>query len=433
MMYSFESSLGEKIRILKITEEGCADHSIEILDIINIIPFIHWNVEDLLSHKEDYYHNKWNYSYYAINDEDEIVGVLIAYFRLADGKHIFDSLYLHRLAVRPDYQNRGIGTEMLSYFVNAAFHEIPWLLNITAQTNQNDRNEYVIQFYHKFGFRDMYQVDYPEKTDILMMLERHRYNINLKYHFLRKSDFLAHPRFPGCFEVPLIFFASTNPKKKEIVQFIFHNYNIEVKFVKSPIELTEPQIEAPDLEEERKLVSYPLKLVSRFVNDNYPYTIEDTMLFVEYFNNGDKWELPGFDTKRWLRQMGLDGFLKIMGNTNSRKAKFVSQVGAYVKSHTYYYGRGEINGRIALAKSIVSKPLYGTYPYFFHLIFIPDGENKTLAEMNMFEYAKYDYMRKAIKELIEQIAHDDSFIRNRQYTIFDYYSEETSYEKSSIN
>ena len=182
--------------------------------------------------------------------------------------------------------------------------------------------------------------------------------------------------------------------------------------------MIEPQIESADLEEERKLVSVPLKMVSRFIS-TVPYIVEDTMLFVEYFNrNNEQWELPGLDTKRWLRQMGLEGMLEIMGDTKRRKAKFVSQTGAYIKSSTYCYGRGEIQGRIANEVSVVSKPRYGTYPYFFHLIFIPDGANKTLAEMDMHEYAKYDYMRKSIVQLIDEI--EKSGELQRHYTLFDY-------------
>jgi inosine/xanthosine triphosphate pyrophosphatase family protein len=97
------------------------------------------------------------------------------------------------------------------------------------------------------------------------------------------------------------------------------------------------------------------------------------MLFVEFFNViGEQWELHGLDTKRWLRQMGLDGFLGILGNTNRRKAKFVSQTGAYFKSEKYFYGRGEVCGSISYKKAEVLTPQYGTYPYFFHLLFIPD-------------------------------------------------------------
>ena len=120
--------------------------------------------------------------------------------------------------------------------------------------------------------------------------------------------------------------------------------------------------------------------------------------------------------------MGLDGFLDIMGNTKFRKAKFVSQTGAYVESNKYFYGRGEIEGTIAYKKSEITVPSYGTYPYFFHLLFIPNGSNKTLAEMDMHEYAQYDYMRQSIVNLISELSTLKSF--ERQCTLFDYIKED---------
>ena len=415
----------EKIYIEQLDDLIVKNHCEEILGLVNIIPHISWDTAELMSQDEDYYNNKWNYSYVIVNEKKEIIGIIVAYFRVADEKHIFDSLYLHRLAIAPKYQNQGIGTQAINYFINKAYEQIPWLLNISVQTNDTADNQKVINFYKNIGFKEMYNIYYPDKKDILMLFEKHQKESlikrNKRYHSLN----LKHPRLSLCIEgeknnnvLPTIYFASTNAKKREIVHFIFNNYNIEVSFVKPPIELIEPQIESADLEEERKLVSVPLKMVSRFIS-TVPYIVEDTMLFVEYFNrNNEQWELPGLDTKRWLRQMGLEGMLEIMGDTKRRKAKFVSQTGAYIKSSTYCYGRGEIQGRIANEVSVVSKPRYGTYPYFFHLIFIPDGANKTLAEMDMHEYAKYDYMRKSIVQLIDEI--EKSGELQRHYTLFDY-------------
>ena len=415
----------EKIYIEQLDDLIVENHCEEILGLVNIIPHISWDTAELMSQDEDYYNNKWNYSYVIVNEKKEIIGIIVAYFRVADEKHIFDSLYLHRLAIAPKYQNQGIGTQAINYFINKAYEQIPWLLNISAQTNDTADNQKVINFYKNIGFKEMYNIYYPDKKDVLMLFEKHQKESlikrNKRYHSLN----LKHPRLSLCIEgeknnnvLPTIYFASTNAKKREIVHFIFNNYNIEVSFVKPPIELIEPQIESADLEEERKLVSVPLKMVSRFIS-TVPYIVEDTMLFVEYFNrNNEQWELPGLDTKRWLRQMGLEGMLEIMGDTKRRKAKFVSQTGAYIKSSTYCYGRGEIQGRIANEVSVVSKPRYGTYPYFFHLIFIPDGANKTLAEMDMHEYAKYDYMRKSIVQLIDEI--EKSGELQRHYTLFDY-------------
>ena len=428
MGYSFISSKNERIQIDKLSYLFCQEHSGELLKIINIIPYVVWTASELLSPDEDFFGNKWNYSYVIKNSKNKIIGVLIAYFRIADSKHIFDSLYLHRFAITPEYQNIGIGTETLKYFIKKSFAEIPWLLNISAQTNDNIENVHVVRFYRNVGFKDMYNVQYSYKTDVLLLLERKSLIGSFANDIDKERINLKHPRFNVAIidtipknVLPVIYFSSTNEKKKQIVQFIFHNYNIDVNFAKPSVELIEPQIEGPELEEERKLVSVPLKNVSRFIN-TVPYTIEDTMLFVEYFNRSGKvWELPGLDTKRWLRQMGLDGLLEIMGNTNKRKARFVSQTGAYIKPNKYYYGRGEVFGTIAYEKAEIITPKYGTYPYFFHLIFIPDGADKTLAEMDMYEYAKYDYMRKSIIQLIDELSNDPLC---RQYHLFDFFGEE---------
>lgn len=426
MAFSFVSVKAGEIQICQLSETYCRDHCHEILKLINIIPYISWTPYELFSQNEDFYKNKWNYSYVIKNSTNKIIGVLIAYFRMSDTKHIFDSLYLHRLVIDPEYQNKGIGTEVLRYFIQKSFAEIPWLLNISVQTNNSISNEHVIRFYKKFGFRSMYNISYSNKIDVLLLLERKNTILQLFDHIELNKINLRHPRLNVSLEgnkiqnvLPVIYFSSTNAKKKEIIEFIFHNYNIDVAFVESPIELTEPQIEKPELEEERKLVSVPLKNVSRFIT-KVPYIIEDTMLFIEFFNrNGKQWELPGLDTKRWLRQMELDGLLEIMGNTSKRKARFVSQTGAYTKPNKYYFGRGEIRGSIAYQKSKVENPKYGTYPYFFHLIFIPEGAEKTLAEMDMYEYAQYDYMRKSVVQLIHELSHEDSL--ERQLTLFDFF------------
>lgn len=427
MNYSFVSSDNELISVNNLTNELCEYRSIEILNIINTIPHIQWTKTQLMSQLEDYYNNKWNYSY-VIKHKEKIIGVLIAYFRIADNRHIFDSLYIHRFAIDKEFQKKGIGTTVIKHFIQSAFTSIPWLLNISLQTNNETSNEYVLKFYRNIGFVDMYKLHYPDKEDIVFLFERKNYTA-----FFDTGDFLLnielkHPRLVCTFEqdkplsvLPLVYFSSSNAQKKAIVEFIFHNYNIEVVFVKLPIDLTEPQVEKADVENERILVSFPLKQASRFITST-PCVIEDTMLFVEFFNrNGGAWELPGLDTKRWLRQMGLNGMLDIMGNTTKRKARFVSQTGAYIKSEEYCYGRGETYGTIAIEKANVIDHKYGTYPYFFHLLFIPEGADKTLAEMDMYEYAQYDYMRKSITELISNMSMRG--IHTRPYTILDLLNE----------
>ena len=429
MSYSFCIDKVGDLSIIQLSQDYCLKNAGKIIDLINIIPHICWSIDDLLSQKEDYYGNKWNYSYAIVDKDKKTIGIIIAYFRISDNKHIFDSLYIHRVAILPEFQNRGIGTHALEYFIYKSFKEIPWLLNITLQTNDEICNTKVINFYRYLGFERMYNIRYPDKLDILMLLERKDYNDSSGLKIKTNNLNLSHPRIPRTMidpemnTLPVFYFSSTNEKKRRIVEFIFHNYNIDVLFTSPPIEMVEPQVESPDLEEERKLVSIPLKNVSRFIINTTPYIIEDTMLFIEFFNRfGTAWELPGLDTKRWLRQLGLNGILDIIRGSDMRSAKFVSQTGAYIKSGHYSFGRGETTGKIAEYVASIDQVKYGTYPYFFNLFFIPDGASKTLAEMDMYEFAKYDYMRKSIRQLIINIEnHMDALIDNRyQYTIFDF-------------
>lgn len=430
MSYSFYIDGVGELTITQLSKEYCINNANTIIELVNIIPYIHWSIEDLLSQKEDYYGNKWNYSYAITNRDEDIIGIIIAYFRISDEKHIFDSIYIHRVAVAPKYQNKGIGTRALKYFINKSFKEIPWLLNITLQTNDEYRNIRIINFYSFLGFKRMYNLTYPNKIDVLMLLERKDYSEDRYYAIKTNKLNLPHPRTPKMLldseknMMPIFYFSSTNEKKKKIVEFIFHNYNINIIFTSPPVEMVEPQVESPDLEEEKKLVSIPLKNVSRFIINTTPYIIEDTMLFIEFFNRFESaWELPGLDTKRWLRQLGLDGILDIIRDSNMRKARFVSQTGAYIKSGHYCFGRGETLGRISHKVAVINNERYGTYPYFFNLIFIPDGASKTLAEMDMYEFAKYDYMRKSIRQLICNIEEHMVVLKDEQqyqYTIFDY-------------
>ena len=229
MSYSFISTKGELIQIDKLSFKYCQEHSDELLKIVNIIPFVYWEKKDLFSQKEDYYENKWNYSY-VIKNNNNIIGILFAYFRIADSKHIFDSLYIHRFAILPKYQNIGIGTETLKYFIKKSFADIPWLLNISVQTNDNYKNQHVIKFYRNIGFKDMYNINYPDKTDILFLLERRFYENPSDIQTDNNILNLRHPRFNVTAEddnrkniLPIIYFSTTNAKKKDIVQFIFHN------------------------------------------------------------------------------------------------------------------------------------------------------------------------------------------------------------------
>ena len=96
MIFSFVSTDNKEITIDRLSLSVCESNYDKILQIINIIPHISWKKNDLVSQSEDFFKDKWNYSF-VIKLKEEIIGVIIAYFRIADDRHFFDSLYIHHL------------------------------------------------------------------------------------------------------------------------------------------------------------------------------------------------------------------------------------------------------------------------------------------------------------------------------------------------
>lgn len=158
----------EKIVLRFLSKDVALDLCDEIVSIINLIPHIQCSIEELFK-EQNSDHSKWESSIAAFNLNGEIIGVLLAYYRKKDERHDIDSLYIHRFSVRKDYQNRGIGTKMMRYFLEYNFKNRD-LKNITIQTNKELKNQYVIEFYRKIGFKDKYLIAYPDKLDILMMI-----------------------------------------------------------------------------------------------------------------------------------------------------------------------------------------------------------------------------------------------------------------------
>ncbi|WP_167399429.1 non-canonical purine NTP pyrophosphatase [Prosthecochloris sp. ZM] len=428
-MSKIKDMLGDEFFIRNLDFEFCRENQKDVISIINQIPYINWTTNDLFEDK-DIYGNKWNHSFAITDLENKVVGVIIAYLRLSDDNHIMDSLYVHKLSIHNDYQKKGLGSKLIQFFIYNSFKSIQWLFNITVQTNDEFSNKHVIRFYEKNGFLSIYQINYTDKTDLLMYVDRNYFENNNKLeidfsatNIVTKN--LLHPRlnqtnslFSKSSKLPILFFSTTNSRKKELYQFIFNNYNIKLVFVSPKIRLTEPQVESAELIEEQNIVQFPLKILSRFITKK-PFVVEDTMLFIEFFNTKhDKWELPGYDTKRWWKQIGADGILKIIGDSSRRNAKFASQMGAYVDKNEYFFGRGEISGKISTEIRITEDDLMlGTYPHFFHSIFIPDGANKTLAEMNIYEYSKYDYKRKCVVDFIKNLKYSIDF--SNQISLFE--------------
>jgi ribosomal protein S18 acetylase RimI-like enzyme len=117
------------------------------------------------------YKNKWELSSITFCG-DEVVSFLTAWERGVSEAHPLDSIYLHRLAVRPDHQSNGVARHILRNTITGFAQEIPEVSTYTLQTNDVESNKKALDFYESLGFERLMPVYYPDKLDVLMKLSR---------------------------------------------------------------------------------------------------------------------------------------------------------------------------------------------------------------------------------------------------------------------
>lgn len=199
-------------------------------------------------------------------------------------------------------------------------------------------------------------------------------------------------------EYPVAHFATGSVVKRGQYGYLFRSSGIRIEVSDLAASVPEPQVEGQGWEPERILVEDPLRRIARFAarTRTYPLIIEDTMLFVEHFNSDFDCLpiLPGPDTKRWWRALESRGLLQLMEGSRRRRAIFVCQLGVLSSAGAYLTFRAEKTGRISnSARALADFEEYFPYtsPYNFHNIFVPDGTDKTYAEMYPGEFRLYDY------------------------------------------
>ena len=63
MSYDFFLDKVGRVCVDKLSDSYCREYIKDILNLINCIPYINSSFNQILSQEEDYYKNKWNYSY----------------------------------------------------------------------------------------------------------------------------------------------------------------------------------------------------------------------------------------------------------------------------------------------------------------------------------------------------------------------------------
>jgi XTP/dITP diphosphohydrolase len=133
-----------------------------------------------------------------------------------------------------------------------------------------------------------------------------------------------------------------------------------------------------------------------FIFDRYkvPVFADDTGLEVACLNG-----LPGVDTAHYSGSRDADANIqKLLSETRfheDRSAAFRTVI-AFITDMDKKLFSGEIQGRIAEAKS--GKEGFGYDP-----VFVPEGETRTFAEMNMEEKKQKNHRVRALKKFTDYL------------------------------
>ena len=139
-----------------------------------------------------------------------------------------------------------------------------------------------------------------------------------------------------------------------------------------------------------------IKALSAANESGKPALADDSGLAV-YALNGD----PGIDSARWAGpekdfDMAMEKIHTMMGDTNDRRAAFVAVLAlAWPDGHTETF-----EGR---AEGTIIWPPRGDAGFGYDPFFLPDGHDKTFAEMTREEKQKISHRANAFKKLQSEL------------------------------
>jgi len=176
-----------------------------------------------------------------------------------------------------------------------------------------------------------------------------------------------------------IIFTTSNEHKLKEAQTILHDFNV----IQKKIDLLEIQGDINDVVMHKAEEAYKKTKIACFV--------EDTSLCF------DAWgDLPGPYVKDFLTKLGPSGLHQALLNFDNKKASAVASIGYMdetLKEPKIF--QGIISGLITESK--------GASGFEWDKIFIPDGYNKTFAQLGMEIKNKISHRRKALLALGEYL------------------------------
>jgi len=174
-------------------------------------------------------------------------------------------------------------------------------------------------------------------------------------------------------------FVTRNKHKVLEASAVLARYDIEVV----QAQRSKVEIQSASLEE---VVRYALRSLKP---ESEPIVVEDAGLFIHRLNG-----FPGPYSSFVYKTIGIEGVLKLMEGVEDREASFASVVGILTPS-------GEVRLFSGVTKGGIATESRGSKGFGFDPIFIPEGCDKTFAEMSIEEKNALSHRAKAFMKLGE--------------------------------
>jgi XTP/dITP diphosphohydrolase len=108
---------------------------------------------------------------------------------------------------------------------------------------------------------------------------------------------------------------------------------------------------------------------------------------------------PGVETARWAQGRHVERVLEALHGRADRRARYVCELIGLAPDGREVGGTGILEGSIAAAPS-------GTAGFGFDPVFVPEGEEQTVAELGDAWKAEHSHRARAAKALLEALAAD---------------------------
>lgn len=175
-----------------------------------------------------------------------------------------------------------------------------------------------------------------------------------------------------------ILFVSGNRDKIKEAGYILTKFNIGVKGIQADFkELVNSTLE--------DIVIDKAKQINRIIKE--PFIVDDAGIFFEAYHN-----FPGVFTKYIFKVLGYDGISRLLEGKNLK---------AYFKTAIAYRDpKGKILLFKGICKGAISPVVRGSSGQFspFNSLFIPNGENRTFAELGLKNQIEISHRAKALEK-----------------------------------